>query len=292
MTNQLHLPRPAKHRVLVYTSAGDDDNLAQWVSGRPEFDLFATYYGDGEPRFAPHVNYWHRAKGSKYENLKRAFERWPDTFRRYEAVFALDDDIRISTGGINRLFEVRRELGFVVLQPAMDPRGRISHVITRVRPESRYRTVSFVENGVALFRADALWSFLEVYDPRLNGFGVDWWYVEHLGLDTPGRAAIVDEVVCANPRVRGAGKGREIDLGSTDAQRRAVWELVKREKGLRGEAIGKCEFAVEPLPAASAVVRRLYYGLIGLGVLPRSVAQECLRTFPTMRRLIRQGGHP
>lgn len=292
MDNELHSSRPARHRSLVYTSAGDADNLEQWTRGEAAFDLFATYYGNREPRFVDSVNFWNRSKGSKYENLKRAFERWPEIFRSYDSVFLLDDDIRISTAGINRLFEVRRELGVTVLQPAFDPRGKISHSITRVRPGVRHRMVNFVENGVALFQAERLWEFLDVYDVRLDGFGVDWWYVEHLGLDAPGRAAIVDEVTCSNPHAAVFGGHREIDLNSSHEERVAAWEAVKGERGLRGEGIGTRTYELTRLRGLPRVTSYAKWAGATLIAVPRTLARACVKRMPAVRRVTRRGGRP
>jgi hypothetical protein len=43
-----------------------------------------------------------------------------------------------------------------------------------------------------------------VYDPALVGYGVDWWYLDHLGPDLARRVAIVDDVACVNRRAHRA----------------------------------------------------------------------------------------
>ena len=102
--------------------------------------------------------------------------------------------------------------------------------------------VSFVEVNAPLFRADALWSFMEAYDSRLVGWGVDWMYSEHLGLHETGRAAVIDDIACHNPFQRTRGVRREIDLTSTPESRKDAWEAVKAERGMHGEALGMRTF--------------------------------------------------
>ena len=223
---------------LVYTSAGDHHNVHQWVADRPDFDVWVTYYGERADPELPPVQRLDRSKGSKFQNLHRVWRRQRRTLASYEKVFVLDDDIRLSTGSINRLFRCLDETGVRVLQPAFDPRGKISHPITRARAGTRFRRVDFVEVGVALFRAEHLWRFLEVYDPRLPCMGIDWWYSAHLGLARDGGAAIVDEIVCLNPHDESKGGRREIDRLITDADRRAVWAELREQLGSSVEGLG------------------------------------------------------
>ena len=80
------------------------------------------------------ADFYNERKGSKFQNLKFAYDRWPDSFARYEAVMVMDDDVLIDSRGINRLFHIRSGHDLWVLQPAFDPRGKISWDITRVDP--------------------------------------------------------------------------------------------------------------------------------------------------------------
>jgi hypothetical protein len=115
-----------KRRYLVFTSAGDRTNLRMWLAEDRRFDLWITYYGDDPNTLEGYGDYWVCRKGSKFQNLRAAYQRWPDKFVRYEAVLVLDDDVLIRASDIDRLFAIRAAHDLWLLQPAFDPRGKFS----------------------------------------------------------------------------------------------------------------------------------------------------------------------
>jgi hypothetical protein len=224
------LDRPPS-QYLVYTSAGDHANVAQWIQGPKSFDLWITYYGDLPGSLFDCCDYYNVRKGAKYQNLHFVYQEWPQLLQPYRAVFVLDDDIVIDTLSINRLFDIRTQGDYWAVQPAFSPKGKISHAITRVRRTCLRRHTNFAEMGCVLFRRDVLDAFMKVYDPSLAGWGIDWWYLHVMGAELRGRVAIVDEVMCMNPHDRMKGH-REIDRLQSRSVRRANWEMVKRIHGI------------------------------------------------------------
>ena len=197
------------HRNLVFTSAGDNANLENWLKGDKQFDLWVTYYGDQHDSYRESADYYNARKNGKYPNLHYAYQNWKGILDHYEAIMVMDDDIIINASGISRLFEIRNQFGLWLLQPAFSPSGRISHPITTVHPFKLMRYTNFVEGGVALFQKEILDGFMEVFDPALGeGYGVDWWYLEKIGPDLAGKVAIVDEVYCINPHTKNKKFGK------------------------------------------------------------------------------------
>ena len=85
-----------------------------------------------------------------------------------------------------------------------------------------------------LFRRDKLDQFMEIYDPRLVGWGVDWWYIHVLGAGERRRFAIVDAVTCVNPEETDKGlRIREIDQHQSQDERLAIWAEIKEQQGVR-----------------------------------------------------------
>lgn len=229
-------------RRLVYTSAGNHHNIRQWLEGRRTFDLWVTHYGDGHFDLADQCTYWHARKGSKFQNLKHLSETRKAELAEYEAIFVLDDDIRLSGTDIENLFTLRRQHRLTVLQPAFMRCGKVSHRHTRFDPRHTLRYTNFVEVTCPLFETAALLDFLECYDGQLAGWGIDWWYMEVLARRPDFKAAIVDQIPCINPReVQKGLKQREIDMLQPTAQRHAQWEALRQKLGLtlqdRGAAI-------------------------------------------------------
>lgn len=258
-------PRP----YLVFTSAGRHANLSHWLPGR-NFDLWVTYYGPGENPYARVAEIHHSRSGSKFQNLAFAYRQWRDLLARYRAIMVMDDDVLISGAAISRLFELREELGLWLLQPAFHPRGKISHPITEVRPWLRLRYTSFVEMTCPLFARDKLFDFLEVYDPALVGFGMDWWFLHTLGPAAEGRVAIVDEVTCVNPRDAAKGGRREIDRLQSEEERRRIWNEIKAKYRITSESRGQVEYGRIAKPQPRKLMDTLAH---------------CLGPYPALRRL-------
>ncbi len=226
----------SRHRDLVYTSAGACSNVRLWLEGDKRFDLWVTDYGEREDLHEALADHHDARAGKKFPNLWHARRTWPEVFDRYDAVFVADDDLVLDATAISRLFAIRREHDLWLLQPAFLQSGVVSHPITCVHPWFRLRWTSFVEVTCPLFLRERLDRFLDVYDPAVVGWGVDWWYLDVLGSASDRRIAIVDEVPCENPRPETKRVPFETDdpryaAFHRDRQRRA-WERIRREQNI------------------------------------------------------------
>ena len=249
-------PVEAAYPNPVFTSVGDRGNLSDWLHGRRDFDLWVTYYGETSGRFREVADYYNERQGSKFQNLSFAYRTWPHLLDRYSAIFVMDDDLVISGTAISSLFEIRERYDLWALQPAFDPRGKISWSITRVNPCTRLRFTNFIEMTCPLFRKDKLDAFMAVYDPELVGWGCDWWFLDVMGEDLRDRVAVVDTITCINPHDTTKG-GREIDRLLPTAERRALWERVKQKYGISSEARGIQEFRRINRPFVVRQLRRI-----------------------------------
>lgn len=228
LSKQLERPNS---RFLVFTSAGRHANCHAWVKGKRNFDVWITNYSKKENRWAECADYYLEREGGKFPNLHFAFKRYPEIFKRYDAVFVADDDLVISASQISDLFEILFEYELDVLQPAFSQLGKWSHKITRAQLFSYLRYVNFVEVTCPLFRTNKLSDFMAVYDPILVGWGTDHWFMQSLVSDHRKKAAIVDAVVVINPfdEVKG---GREIHTLQVDKIRYAAWKKIQRTRGV------------------------------------------------------------
>ena len=245
MTADVKLATP-KQKHLVFTSAGDQANLISWLNGPRNFDLWITYYGDQEGRFREVADFYNCRTGGKFPNLHHVYQTWFDILDHYEAIMVMDDDIVIDAAAISRLFELRERYDLWLLQPAFDPRGKISHQITIAKPNLLSRYVNFVEVTCPLFQKDKLDRFMSVYDPALVGWGIDWWFLQTLGPDLKGKVAIIDEITCINPHDAAKGGRREIDSLQSKKERIALWESIKRRHHIQSESKGAMEYGCIP----------------------------------------------
>ncbi len=219
-------------RNLVFTSAGDRSNIHRWLTGRRNFDLWVSYYGDEPGRYADVADFYNARRDAKYGNLKFVYDTWPHLLAPYEAVLVTDDDVIISGEQMSRLFDLRDELDLWLLQPAFSPLGKISWDITRAQWACRLRFTNFVETTCPLFRKDKLDAFIRVFDPILFGVGTDWWFMDSLGKDIDGKVAIVDAITCINPWDRSKGGVREYDRLQSQAESISVWNMVRAKYGI------------------------------------------------------------
>ncbi|MEH6604168.1 MAG: hypothetical protein V7711_01185 [Pseudomonadales bacterium] len=222
------------NKYLVYTSAGDQSNIAPWLAGSPNFDLYVSYYGNTPGTLADVATYYQERKGGKFPNLYHEWVAYPERFSGYSAIMVMDDDIQIDTAGINRVFALREKYNLWCCQPAFNSQGHVSHDITRGDSRNILRYTNFVEVTCPVFRTDVLTSFMRVYDPVLVGWGVDWWFLHHmqqLTNDLEGKVAVIDEITCANPPNRPNG-GREIDALQSTQDRFSTWQKIRQQKGI------------------------------------------------------------
>ena len=226
---------------LVYTSAGDRSAVSQWRSQPGNFELFITYYGDVPGALRGLADFYNERKGVKFPNLQHAYRTWPQLFAGYRAVLVMDDDVLISPRSIDRLFSIREEFDYAVLQPAYTPWGKVSHNITRVRRDCLKRHTNFVEMTCPLFEQTFLARFMKEYEPEVESFGIDWWFLHTLS-DLEGRVAIIDEITCTNPHdYFKEGLGQEIDFCDSPNERIRAFERVRQQKGIKWDYMSNSE---------------------------------------------------
>ena len=252
-----------QNRWCIFTSAGDHNAIRLWVeSGAPRrWDLVVAYYGGNDHEFSQismMSSYSFRAKGGKFQILKKFVAQNPRFFDQYSYVWVCDDDIRMSTPQIDEAFAITEFFKFWVAQPSFLPEGKISHPITRYAgPQCDYKIVNFIEENVPIFRRDKLAEFLRAYDGSLAGWGIDHWYLNVFRANELGRVtnffrkdrlarfAIIDKVQVINPRDEEKG-GREIDRLQPLPLRKAAWREAKAKYGLvdiRPAAFAHCKIS-------------------------------------------------
>ncbi|KXI28502.1 DUF707 domain-containing protein, partial [Paraglaciecola hydrolytica] len=232
LIKQLILP---KNKYLVFTSAGVNSNLAHWLKGYRNFDLWISYYGDEDNKFKNEAEYYIAKKGGKFPNFHYCYNQWNDIISQYDAIMIMDDDLIFSGADISQLFQIQEKYNLWLLQPAFDRRGKISFSITETHAFSKLRYTNFIEVTCPLFQKEKLAEFMAIYDPILIGWGVDLWYSEILSKqDTQhNKIAIIDEISCINPRDKTKqNKMREIDKLQNTDMRQQIWKSIQTRNNL------------------------------------------------------------
>ncbi len=234
MTNLLikNIDSP-NYKFLVFTSAGDNAQIYRWIQGPRSFDLWVCYYGDEKNRYKDITDFYISRKGGKFPNLHYVYQHWKNILNHYKGILVIDDDIIIDSASISNLFKILEQYDLWLLQPSFDPIGKISHPITKANPFTFLRYTNFVEVTCPLFRKDKLDAFMEVYDPVLIGWGVDYWFLNVLGPNIKGKVAVIDAISCINPHNLLKGGQREIDLLQETPIRKKIWEQIKEQYNIK-----------------------------------------------------------
>jgi len=224
---------------LLYTSTGDRPSIHHWLPDR-NFDLAITYYGNSTCKYKKDANFYLKNKDNKFANFYYMYQKYANIINKYKAVFILDDDIIISGKEINRLFNILMEYNLKMLQPSMNPIGKVDWDITKQQKNNFLRFTNFVEMNVPMIAIEPLKDFMKVYNPKIN-WGVDLWMLKHFG-DGKFNYAIIDDISCINPLDNNKGDGgREINLCAPEIQsERLFWRFNKGKKlGIKGTDLKK-----------------------------------------------------
>lgn len=227
----------AKAKHAIFCSFGDREKFATYSLKNlsNEFDLIFFYYGsNGEKlkEFKDNTRIFAWGRGSKFNALKMLTDHVPGCLDEYETVWVCDDDLIVTSGDLHLLPKILMNFGLLVISPAHDPRGAISWQIMKPRSSNLFRYVNFVETTCPMFRAKALISFLKSYDGNLQGWGIDWWYMNHFCGNIRPIGGVCDQVIVLNPtESQKEGGYREIEkLASNDLRLRLWREAQKRHQ--------------------------------------------------------------
>lgn len=218
---------------VLFVSAGDKTVFYEnWLDENRNYDIFVCYYGSEKDRkYEKYANFYFERKGSKFQNFSYLWNCCENNLnlRNYKNYFIIDDDIIIKTTEINELFEYMDKFDLWILQPSFNPECKIiSHQITKQQINNNYRYVNFIEVNVPIFSNYAITKCMEIYKDELVGYGIDYLFLSHLGVEHKDKYMIVDKISCINPY----SKIREIDLLQDLKTRMKKWDKVKTELGI------------------------------------------------------------
>ena len=188
---------------LILSPAGDNSFHSEWIQGNPNFDLVLLYYGDNLEKAESYLKdtpYVYASKGFKWWLIKAFIEDNLEWVSQYEYIWFPDDDLKITTEDINKLFEVAKEYDLYIAQPAL--LGYASHQITLPQENSLLRYTNFVEVMAPLMNLDTVLKLKETFDVNYSSWGLDgvWSYL--LG-DPKDKIAIIDTIKMTHTKPTG-----------------------------------------------------------------------------------------
>lgn len=179
---------------LVIAPAGDKSLYKEWLTDKPNFELVLLYYGDNMEvaksytKDTPHV---YTSKGFKWWLIKSFIEDNLEWISKFEYIWFPDDDVRINTEDINKLFETAKKYNLYLCQPSQ--LGYVSHQITLPQENSLLRYTNFVEVLAPLMNLETVLKLKKTFDANYSSWGLDgvWSYL--LG-DPKDKIAIIDTI--------------------------------------------------------------------------------------------------
>lgn len=212
---------------LIFVSAGENTSFYRnWSGMAMNYDIYCVYYGKNVETYKYYkkrCKYVQQRPGSKFQNFCHYY-KIDDVFNKYEYFFVLDDDIIFNVCDINKMFEIANKYKLKICGPTFDNKSKISHIATRSKRRNTLRYTNFVEVNVPLFSKSAVKNFMKYEHPSLVGWGIDYLYIWANGIENKNSFALVDSVVCTNPRDKTKeGSVRELTKLENYNKRSVIW---------------------------------------------------------------------
>ena len=191
----------AARQYLVCVRIGNNSAFESWF--RPEqprsWDLLLSYYRVPEGQLRNHAEFVSSDGLSKFSAVKRLSEEHPNLFRRYSAIWIVDDDIDIEFSCVDRLFTEMVKFGLALMQPSLSRDSYYYWEITLNHPESRLRYTDFVEVMMPAFSQAAFQQCVGTFDQSISSWGLDFVWPKLLGYPSD-RIAILDSIVAKHTK--------------------------------------------------------------------------------------------
>lgn len=246
--------RPQR-KYLVFAMAGDNHVIDMWFPNHAEdrnYDVIIGYYGNKELQTKHEVDLSFKLKGYKIQALRHLHERlFPGVLSSYNAVFAMDCDIKVNPEQLNELFVVRELYGLDLLGPTQSPKGKVSYAFMKpMAPQRRVRYIPFAETNTPLFSCEFLRHLFAILPKKYELY--DWGYDVAWGsiIANEGRhSGVTDWITVENPIQR---KGHS-EIGDDAHQQinREKWEAFYKATEGEGELrkFGMRKFARDLTPS-------------------------------------------
>jgi hypothetical protein len=162
-------------RNLIISPVGDTSEHKSWLS-HPDartFDLFLIYYGNRGDFGRGEATHYLKCQGFKWELVDNVCKHFPEVLDRYTNIWCPDNDIKLDTYGVNRMFELFERFQLKLAQPAISA-GQVSYQTLRQKPGVVLRYSPYVEVMCPLFTREALRQCQPTFLECKSGWGLDW----------------------------------------------------------------------------------------------------------------------
>jgi len=183
-------------KYLLFSSIGTRQTKKQaidyWTkdANNRNFDIVLYYYDQQPPENC--FDYCLYKKGTKYPNFYHFATN--NDISNYEAIWIVDDDIKIETKDINKMFFIFNKYNLDIAQPSYTKNSHISHKESIVDLNCKLRFSNFVENGAAIYSKKAIKKCMNVFKYSVSGWGTDFTVCKIM--NNRKNIAFIDETPC------------------------------------------------------------------------------------------------
>ncbi|WP_374248333.1 hypothetical protein [Thermomonas sp.] len=194
-------------RNLVVVRAGDNSVHPGWlVDAERNFDIYVSYFGNQENRYADSADFHENRKGMKWPVLGELLQAQPELLERYAYFWFPDDDIVTDTATINRMFDFAAAYQLALAQPALTRNSYFSWPLLLQDPRYQLRYTRFVEVMVPVLDRAALRTCLPTFTENSSGWGLDFVWPLLLRSRGERAIAIIDATAVFHSRPVGGGE--------------------------------------------------------------------------------------
>lgn len=176
--------------------------------GKKQFDLCLLFYHENidNPTLYKDVDYFYHLKDFKYHMLFKLFTQiQPGWLQQYKYFYFLDDDIKIGTEQINRMFALSEIFDSWICQASLSQNSFCSWPMFKQQPDCFCRFTGQVEVMAPLFNAMALEKCLPSFTGNKSSWGVDSVWSKILGYPED-KLIVFDNVVMEHTKPVGGGE--------------------------------------------------------------------------------------
>ena len=172
--------------------------------------LLSAYHDDAcDPR-EEGVFFEYRT-GTKVAGYAAVFEAHAHLIAQYEYVALFDDDLRIDSTNLTKMFHTAASYALKIAQPALTHDSHFTYACLLRDPTFRLRYINYIEMMCPVFRKDAFQAIRALYTMGYES-GIDLIWC-NLVATSPQDFAVIDDVVVRHTRAVGASKSANGFIG-------------------------------------------------------------------------------
>ncbi|MBI4921070.1 MAG: class I SAM-dependent methyltransferase [Devosia nanyangense] len=209
ITLQVLCEEPQASKSLVFVQCGSTFDRRSLTDRDRPFDLLLNLYDNATPRRVnPGANIVCAQPGSKCTAIATLLQQRPDLLDRYDHVLFLDDDVAISTEGVERLFEAMARDDLHLVQPSLTAASPCAWPALKQPSVGQGRVmVSSVEIMMPCLSRAALRAAGWVFGTSVSGWGTDVLLGAYLSRTHGYDAYVLGDVVAEHERAIDTTRG-------------------------------------------------------------------------------------